>query len=785
MRPLYILAISCCLLSCQEMPVSSAEWVRLGPGGGGSTFLPTFSYHDPAHFAVKCDMTGAYFSGDAGQSYQMVNFPGGVGGFAYDPLDSNIIYCGAAALHKSEDGGKNWKTIFPVSEEILDSVYLGDHADFSYKTSPGSLYPGKPDEGTRLANLAVDFENNQQISFSIGSGLYYSQDAGQNWKQQDFLEMISAIFPTDAGLLVLTSTQGALFDPATQQVDSFPLPKAMQPAFSFAFGQLDSGLKSVLYALHHAGQEGEFGLSEVWKSTDMGAAWEKVSHPLLENRENNYLPSFSNIAVSRFDGDHAYLVCDRLLENKGEDTRGHWYGVLATVDSGTSWEWKIKAGGGSSDYTVRDGKEAQNIQDSWVKEAFGGEFIRFIEVGVAPFDGEKALVTDWYRVLQTKNGGDAWNEAYSEKQEEGSCISRGLDVTTAYGVHVDPFDPHHIAISYTDIGYHHSKNEGESWFRSVEGVPVAWDNTCYGMVFDPDVQGKVWSVWSSLHDFPRGKMTRNPEWKNYSRGGVCVSENGGDSWAVSSEGLGENAPATSIVLDPNSEPGNRTLYATVYNKGVFKSTDDGKNWILKNVGIEAAGGFWQVEFQPDGGLLLVTTPTPQHLAGKRGREVYWGAVYYSSNGADSWEKLPLPAKIKFPNHIVTDPTNSNRLLLSCWGDITLSDLVGRGVAESTGENTHFDLDGGLWLSEDRGQHWTNIFDKEAYVYAATIDSYHPDHFYLNTFNHGTWKSTDGGSNWRKLPGYDFHWGHQVIIDPADREKVYLTTFGGSVWHGPG
>ena len=33
-------------------------------------------------------------------------------------------------------------------------------------------------------------------------------------------------------------------------------------------------------------------------------------------------------------------------------------------------------------------------------------------------------------------------------------------------------------------------------------------------------------------------------------------------------------------------------------------------------------------------------------------------------------------------------------------------------------------------------------------------------------------------------GYNFKWGHRVIPDPADAAKIYITTFGGSVWHGP-
>ena len=125
--------------------------------------------------------------------------------------------------------------------------------------------------------------------------------------------------------------------------------------------------------------------------------------------------------------------------------------------------------------------------------------------------------------------------------------SNGLDVTTVYGVHFDPFDKDHIAISYTDIGYHHSYNGGKSWIRSTTGIPAVWHNTCYWMVFDPEIKDKIWSVWSGLHDFPRGKMTRNPAWTEYGRGGVAVSTDGGRSWTPLTDGIGFDSPSTSIV----------------------------------------------------------------------------------------------------------------------------------------------------------------------------------------------------------------------------------------------
>src|SRR5665647_297319 len=79
------------------------QWEKIGPGGGGSTFIPTFSYQNPDNFLVKCDMTGSYLTRDGGTSYKQINFPNGSSCFAFDPNDSNTVYIGTTFLSKSSD----------------------------------------------------------------------------------------------------------------------------------------------------------------------------------------------------------------------------------------------------------------------------------------------------------------------------------------------------------------------------------------------------------------------------------------------------------------------------------------------------------------------------------------------------------------------------------------------------------------------------------------------------------------------------------------------------------
>jgi photosystem II stability/assembly factor-like uncharacterized protein len=780
------------LFHCGHKPeqnkVLKADWRKLGPGGGGATFIPTFSFETPEKFIIRCDMTGSYVTEDGGESYHQSNFPNGAQGFAYDPQNSGVIYLGASALHKSTDGGHNWEQIFPRKEEIESISYKGDHGSYSIKTVPTSLYNTGIES---ISNIRVDPLNSDWLYFSMGKSLFYSNDRGASWHRKDLDGTIQLIYSNKFALkdqvLIFTPKKIYSFEKSSASLLEQLLPKVMSPVTSFTGGTSRDGGATILYALHDFDQKNaaeEFRESEVWISNDVGKTWHKAADKILNNNLSGFKPSYSMISASEGNAEHAYIVADRYIEKTSGENR-HWYGALKTADGGRSWQWVWKGGGGSGQYGVKDGVGVSNLHDAWVEKAFGGEYIRLMDVGVYPQDGNVAIVTDWYRTMKTIDGGKTWREIYSKTQQDNTFISRGLDVTTAYGVHFDPFDSTHIAISYTDIGYHHSFNGGRSWVRSVEGVPVEWQNTCYWMVFDPNIKNKVWSVWSNLHDFPRGKMTRDPKWKERARGGVCLSLDGGKTWTPSVTGMGDNSSITSIVLDPNSKQGSRTLYAAVYNKGVFKSVDDGKTWQLKNNGIGNNTCAFELTIRPDGTLFLTVSPTPKHKGEVKGRGYFSGAVYRSNDGAETWTQLHISNKpVIFPNGIAYDPKKTNRIYLASWSDISFSDLLGGKVARETGGDSTITTAGGIFMSEDSGDTWTSIFDNNQYVYDVTVDPNHEGRIYCNTFNSAAYRSDDSGKTWKKLSGYNFHWGQRVVMDPWNSDKVYLTTFGSSVLHGP-
>jgi hypothetical protein len=65
-----------------------------------------------------------------------------------------------------------------------------------------------------------------------------------------------------------------------------------------------------------------------------------------------------------------------------------------------------------------------------------------------------------------------------------------------------------------------------------------------------------------------------------------------------------------------------------------------------------------------------------------------------------------------------------------------------------------------------------------------VDPKNPQAIYACGFDAAAWRSDDAGATWKRIRGYTFKWGHRVVPDPADPAMIYITTFGGSVWHGP-
>ena len=110
------------------------KWEKIGPGGGGSTFIPTFSYESPDVFLVRCDMTGSYLTKDGGASYQQINLPNGASAYAFDPNDANEL---ADSIKMILDDEKTKLEIIENGQKIIKNYSWRTMAQETYKIYQG------------------------------------------------------------------------------------------------------------------------------------------------------------------------------------------------------------------------------------------------------------------------------------------------------------------------------------------------------------------------------------------------------------------------------------------------------------------------------------------------------------------------------------------------------------------------------------------------------------------------------------------------------------------------
>ena len=255
---------------------------------------------------------------------------------------------------------------------------------------------------------------------------------------------------------------------------------------------------------------------------------------------------------------------------------------------------------------------------------------------------------------------------------------------------------------------------------------------------------------------------------SHNAGDICRSDDGGRTWQVLGKpetGL-PDGQVKHLVLDPVSPVEQRRLLATVQGAGLYESRDGGQSWhpVQGDLPAKAAKA-------PRG--LLLDPADSRHLAVALGSESETGAgVYATQDGGRSWKRLHEAGQFADITCLASDPKSVDCLYVT--------------TRQHYDQATRKAYPGGLFVSRDAGRNWTQLLDFR-FVQTVAVSPANPRVLYVGTNDHpyhdayaaeGLLKSSDGGRTWQRESSGLSHRGVNCLsISPHNASLLYLGTAG--------
>ena len=330
---------------------------------------------------------------------------------------------------------------------------------------------------------------------------------------------------------------------------------------------------------------------------------------------------------------------------------------------------------------------------------------------------------------------------------------RGGRVTTVTGV---PSEPRTFYMGVASGGVFRTTDAGASWQPITDGkVPVASTGSIAVAESDP----KTIYLGTGSDDIRSNVSTGR---------GIYKTTDGGEHWSF--VGLYDAGQIGAVRIHPTNP--NVVWVAAIGNafksnaeRGVYKSTDGGKNW-RKVLFVSDSVGAADIELNP-------ANPDIVYAWMWRGERKPWTIIsgaqsstgvgfYKSTDGGEHFSKITngLPSELVGKANIAVTAANPNRVYAL--------------IEAKPG--------GGLYRSEDAGDSWKQVSNyaqlitRPFYYVALAADPTNADVVYGGA--EGFFKSTDGGATWSPLrtPHGD---NHDMWINPKDGRIMIQSNDGGA------
>lgn len=291
-----------------------------------------------------------------------------------------------------------------------------------------------------------------------------------------------------------------------------------------------------------------------------------------------------------------------------------------------------------------------------------------------------------------------------------------------------------------------------------------------------------WPIYHAIHDPASGAIfaAAASDWHGSA---VWRSSDLGETWAVSSEGIGYPDADTRHVskVSTLAVQDGRVLVG-VESPGIFASRDGGESWsLLTTLAGQPGSEAWDDPSNQPPGHLGISAIMPDPDDPSAFLTIVQGVgAFETADGGESWTPRNRGLRADWPrpheevgfcvHRLVRAPSDRNRLY----------------------QQNHV----GVHRSDDDGRSWTEITDglPSEFGFAAAVHPHDRDTFYVIPLDAGharcmpegraaVWRTADGGGSWQRLDrGLPQEHAHLGVLRAAlaiDREEIPGLYFGTS------
>jgi photosystem II stability/assembly factor-like uncharacterized protein len=262
-------------------------------------------------------------------------------------------------------------------------------------------------------------------------------------------------------------------------------------------------------------------------------------------------------------------------------------------------------------------------------------------------------------------------------------------------------------------------------------------------------------------------------------GGVWRTENGGETWVNISDGFFGGSIGAVAVSDSDNKviyvgQGEETVRGNVASgfEGMWKSTDGGKTWM--NIGLTNAMHVGRIKIHPDNPNVVWVA-----VMGDLFKSSDTRGVYKTTDGGKNWKRVLFANADAGAVDISYDPNNPDFMMASTWRvRRTPYSLTSGGDGSAIWKST----DGGeTWKNviENQGMPKGPIG-----ISGVAISPVNPDRVYaiIEANDGGVYRSDDAGETWRMMNSdrglRQRAWYYsRIYADTQDENKVYVMNVG--------